>query len=105
MKVYISGKISGLEEEEYRARFGAAEGRLKAAGHSVMNPAWMKSQSDFAWMDYIYIALAMLDVCDAVYMLSNWKDSRGAKIEHAYAKGQGKKIMYEEASSDYEGDK
>lgn len=96
MKVYISGKISGLEEEEYRARFGAAEKRLKAEGHSVMNPAWIKSYPGYSWEDYMRVALAMLDVCDAVYMLANWKDSRGAKTEHVYAKGQGKKIMYEE---------
>ncbi len=50
----------------------------------------------------MYIALAMLDVCDAVYMLANWEDSRDAKIEHAHAKKGGKKIMYEEdVPSDY----
>ena len=83
------------EEEEYRARFGAAEKRLKAEGHSVMNPAWIKAYPGYSWEDYMRVALAMLDVCDAVYMLANWEDSRGAKTEHVYAKGQGKKIMYE----------
>ena len=33
--------------------------------------------------------------CDAIYMLSNWKDSKGAMIENYTAITLGKEIMFE----------
>jgi hypothetical protein len=33
--------------------------------------------------------------CDAIYMLSDWRDSPGATSEHAYAKACQKEIIYE----------
>ena len=42
------------------------------------------------------IDLAMIDVCDIVYMMKGWRASRGAKIEECYAQMRGKKVIYEE---------
>jgi hypothetical protein len=36
--VYISGKMSGLTEEEYRKNFKDAENRLAELGYNVVNP-------------------------------------------------------------------
>lgn len=37
-KIYISGQISGLTPEEYRANFLAAARLLHAQGYDVVNP-------------------------------------------------------------------
>jgi hypothetical protein len=41
------------------------------------------------------IDLALLELCDGIYMLSNWKQSNGAKTELAVAKALGKKVKFE----------
>lgn len=37
--------------------------------------------------------MAMIDVCEAVYFLPTWTDSKGAHLEMGYAKAKGKKII------------
>jgi hypothetical protein len=41
----------------------------------------------------------MIDVCDAVYFLKDWRESEGAKVECKYAEEKGIKIMFEEKNS------
>ena len=94
MKVYIAGKITGLEN--YQQKFRAAQDRLEARGYSVMNPAVLPLGFDYE--DYMRICFAMIDVCDAVYMLDNWRDSPGAIREYEYAKG--KEIIFEGVESE-----
>lgn len=90
-KIYIAGKISGLNN--YREVFKVAEDKLTSEGNAVMNPAVLNE--GFPYKAYMPICLTMLEACEAVYMLSNWTDSKGAKVEHEYAKIQGKQIIYE----------
>jgi hypothetical protein len=82
MKVYIAGKITGLAN--YRELFNAAEEMLRSQGHEVINPAVLPTEG-FEHHEYLHINRAMIDVCDAVYFLSNWPDSKGAIIERTYA--------------------
>jgi hypothetical protein len=90
-KIYIAGKINGLEN--YKEVFKKAEDKLLKEGNICMNPA--VSGEGFPYKAYMPICLQMVEVCDAIYMLSNWKDSRGAKVEYEYAKLQGKEIILE----------
>ena len=92
MKVYIAGKITGYPN--YKEHFKRAEEHLKALGHTVMNPAILPE--GFHWRDYMHICIPMLDVCEAIYLLNNWRDSDGAKIEYHTANMSNKIIMYEE---------
>ena len=39
--------------------------------------------------------LKALKDCEYVFMLNNWTDSKGAKVEHWFAKRYGKKIIYQ----------
>lgn len=89
-KVYVSGKITGLED--YEKHFNDAEKKLKLLGHKVMNPAALAK--GFEWDDYMPICFAMINACDMVYMLPNWEDSKGAKLEKHYAESMGKRIKY-----------
>lgn len=91
MKIYIAGKIT--DNPDYKQHFAEAEKRLTEAGHTAMNPTCLPLGFDYE--DYMRICFAMIDVCDAVYMLNNWEDSPGAIREYEYAKGKGKEIMFE----------
>lgn len=79
MKVYLSGKITG--DENYKEKFANVESCFRNIGHSVMNPANLNSYPEFSWEDYMEICIAMLKVCDAVYVIDGENDSRGVKLE------------------------
>ena len=91
MKIYISGKITGLTKEEYVSNFLMAEMHLKSQGHEVANPVTFVAGIDLE--DYPKLmgkCIEELLRCDAIYMLTNWQDSKGAKTElntaHIYEK-------------------
>lgn len=93
-KVYLSGRMSGLEEEEFKAIFKKAEMELIERGYEVINPC----EIDYAVEGYagqLLSALGELAKCDAIYMLNNWKESNGARCEYWFAKGMGIEIVNE----------
>ena len=92
MKIYISGKITG--DSDYKGKFARAEEKLKAAGHVVMNPAILPD--GFEYDEYMRICLVMLDVCDAIYLLTDWRQSEGARKEYNHAMWVGKDAIFEE---------
>lgn len=100
-KVYLSGRMSGLEEEEFKAIFKEAEDELIEMGYEVINPC----EIDYTTEDYagqLLIALGELAKCDAIYLLENWKESNGARCEYWFAKGMGLEIMSYEKDKDKE---
>lgn len=99
MKVYVAGKISGLERHHAIYMFERAKDMLKARGHEPFIPTVLPVYDDVAYEDYLHICYAMIDVCDAIYMLSNWQQSKGARIELQYASDWKKKIMYEDENT------
>ena len=44
---------------------------------------------------WIKVDLAILEACHAIYMLKNWKRSKGARAEHKKAKELNLEILYE----------
>ncbi len=87
-KVYISGKMTGLSPEEIFKNFNSVEQVLVENNNGVMNPAitWhLLSPSKFNADEYLNISYAMMDVCDIVVVLPDWKTSSGAKKELSYA--------------------
>lgn len=88
MKVYISGKISGLAKEEYEKHFNDAEKLLIAKGHDPVNPLRIIEVLGIDESDYPKLMGADIEAllrCDAIYMLHTWQDSLGAKAEKAVA--------------------
>ena len=96
MKIYISGKISGLERGQTIAKFQNAKKRLNLKGYyHISNPMeFCKYKDDKMWENYMIECFAELIKCDAIYMLNDWRHSRGARIEYAIAKEMGLKISF-----------
>ena len=95
MKVFIAGPISS-RPDTYRDDFAEAEDLLEAQGHVVFNPAELPQDDSISQGQYLGITFAMIDACDAVYMLSGWKNSAGAMKEYEYARLSDKYIADEE---------
>lgn len=96
IKVYISGPITGTTG--YMERFAATEEILKAAGFVVVNPAKVNAQlpEETTHAEYMATSIAMLEMCDAVYFLTGWQESKGCNIEFEYAYEHKHIIMFEE---------
>lgn len=97
MKIYISGKISGLPFSEAYAKFYNAEQFLTSMGHEVFNPMRIPQDPERSWQSYMDECLAELPGCDAIWMLDNWLTSKGARQELASAIDLKKEIYYQEA--------
>lgn len=88
MIIYISGKYSGkISQNIADARKVAI--KLWEAGHVVicphLNTQHFEKDCKLEYRQYIDGDLKILARCDAIVMLSGWKDSRGAVHEHQYA--------------------
>ena len=92
IKIYISGKITGTTD--YIQRFEMAEKVLSK--YIVINPAKVNAQlpMETTWKEYMQMSMTMLKMCNAIYMLKGWEDSKGAVLEYNYALENNYKIMF-----------
>lgn len=96
MKVYISGKISGLPLNNVIEKFKWHASLLESKGHEPINPIDISPFHDSKdWYYYMVDDIAALLKCDAIYMLKDWGQSRGARIEYQIAKELGLQILFE----------
>lgn len=93
MKVYISGQISGVKD--YQKNFAVASQELIRRGHIPVNPANVVHEG-WSYKQYIDHDLILLSICDAIYMLKGWEESRGASLELNYAMTTGMQVIFEE---------
>lgn len=99
-KIYISGKISGLAEEEAKNNFEKAEKDLIELGFIPINPMKLSCYADvLEYEDFIRLDMNLIDISDGIYLLKNWTDSQGARREYHYAHAK-KKDMYFEGERD-----
>jgi len=101
MKIYISGKITGLLPDEYTSNFAAAEKALVEAGipaENIVNPCKLGIPAEGSWGDAMQTCLDALKPCTAIYMLRCWEDSFGARHELTQAGIQRKDIYFEESN-------
>lgn len=93
MKVYISGPITN--KNNYRIDFYNRELLLKKMGYQVCNPATFSQEveSDILYRfgrkptynEYMKFAIKKLLDCDAITMLPDWQESKGATAERQIA--------------------
>lgn len=94
MVIYVSGPITGRPGYNHMA-FLRAHAALTREGHTVLDPTCLPV--DLPEKAYLPICMAMLEQSEAIYLLEGWEDSLGAQAELAYAKRQGKVIIYQGA--------
>lgn len=115
-KVFISGKITGnpnyafqfvaaevqITKERFFDRHGDARltERYGHFGFVPINPCrftFLGAPLElWPWLVCMAVCLWHLLGCSYVYMLRNWWDSKGARIEHKIATLLGKKIIYQQ---------
>lgn len=96
MKIYISGKISGLPREIAINAFAEAQAALEAQGYEVANPFNNGLPYDAENAAHMTIDILMLLGCDAIYMLNGYTTSTGALTELRVAEATGKVILYQD---------
>ncbi len=94
-KCYIAGKVSGLDENVYRANFRRAEIAVSILGYEPVNPVELPHDHDHTWLSYMREAMIEMLKCDLLYVLPGWEDSKGASIEVQLAKDLGISIIYQ----------
>ena len=99
MRIYLSGKITGREKEDYTRQFARAESFYKTSGFDVVNPVKigeevLKINPKAEWQDFMIRDLEALRTCTHIALLEGWEESKGAKMEKAEAEKMGLEIMY-----------
>lgn len=74
---YISGKITNTPNLN-RFKFAAAEALLLKIGYTPVNPHRLPADHDKAWSSYMKECIIALMKCDCVFVLDDWKVSKGA---------------------------
>lgn len=78
--IYISGPMSNLPDLNFPAFNEAAE-KLRAKGHSVINPAEINPDAGMAWEQCMRADIKALCDCDTLATLPGWERSKGAHLE------------------------
>lgn len=97
-RIYIAGQITGLTLSAAKHNFDTAKYEVAIAGFSPLSPMDLPHDHDKTWKSYMFEDLAAMKSCAAVYMLRNWRESRGARIEHFIACRLGLQVFYQPAS-------
>lgn len=99
--LYISGAISAPTRSAERKnirRFASVEKELTAKGYDVFNPARV-TIPNATWEHYLARDLKWIyENRPTIYLLRGWQDSRGARLEVAFAHLLGLVIMLEETA-------
>ena len=92
MKVYISGKITG--DAGYKQKFKTAQNILESAGFEGFNPAEQEDTGK-SWAWDMRKDIKGLMECDAIFLLKDWEESKGARLEYYIAQQLDMKIFKE----------
>lgn len=96
MKIYIAGPMTGLPHFNLPS-FNQAAINLSFEKHVPLNPAILPDGLTEA--DYMAIGLTMLQRAEAIYLLTGWQFSAGARAEHALALKLGLEVIEQRESS------
>jgi hypothetical protein len=99
--IYVAGKYGAPTQEGISANIAHARQaaiNLWRSGWSVFCPHMNTAHLDDIVKREVFLDgdLEILKRCDAIYMLSNWQESEGAKKEYALAKYLELEIYFED---------
>ena len=100
--VYLSGKMTGLEENVYKEEFRKAEMFYRSCGYEVVNPCnlseiVLKRKPDATYEDFMREDFKAISGCTHIALLEDWESSPGARRERAEAERLGLEIMFYKA--------
>lgn len=93
--IYISGPITGVKD--FMNNFKRAQNKLEVLGYCVVNPATCMDPlpEETTHKQFMKVSIGLLSICDNIYMLDKWENSKGANQEYGYALGKGMNILFE----------
>lgn len=106
--IYLSGKIAngGIESHDNILKNAEEARRLSVKlwnlGFAVITPHLntagfeKDSRVTVSWDQFIDADLSIMNVCHGIVFMNNWKESKGAKIEHEHAIKNNMVIFYED---------
>ncbi len=72
--------MTGLPGLNFPA-FHAAAAKVRALGHTAINPAEVNPDPEMKWSDAMRADIPQLLTCDGIVMLPGWIHSKGARLE------------------------
>lgn len=91
-KVFISGKVSGIEYYVAYQTFANADRQLSSMDYQVINPMKI-CKEHWSWVRCMAKCLWAIIFCHKIHQLPGWQESRGARIEYKWAKFLGKEVI------------
>lgn len=80
-RVYIAGKVTGQNRIDCLQKFQAAENLIRTKGnYEIINPMKLVPEGT-SWKMAMKICLRALITCDTLYVLPDWHESNGARLE------------------------
>lgn len=94
-KIYIAGKITGLTPEQFHNKFDIARllVKRKHPNAEIIIPTELCDDS-WGWEKCMDVCIDTLWGCDTIYLMPDWKDSKGSFIEKKIAEKLGIKVLY-----------
>lgn len=101
MLLYVAGKYAGKDEDDKMANIGLAMSvaiELWNNGHTAICPHL--NTMDFEYYtnltneEFVKRDLLIVERCDGIVMLENWRDSKGAVKELAHAREHGLQVHF-----------
>ncbi len=84
-KIYIAGKVTGEPKHKTCLKFAMAKKEIEALGFEAVNPLEIVGDFKTPWDVAMKICIKALVDCDAIVLLPDWADSKGARFEHEIA--------------------
>lgn len=84
-----------MQIAECTMKFGEAQKKLEAEGHEVINPLQVVNDWKCSWDVAMRKCIAAMMECEAVYVLNNYSESRGARLEIEIAGALRMKIRFQ----------
>lgn len=86
-KIYIIGKVTGLEPEMVKRKFDVYASRLRDSGFIPINPIEIVNDMNADWHDAMRLCIPELMKADGVHVqLDADNDSRGSSVEMSLCK-------------------